>query len=403
LGALALLLLPRYLPLSMEAPPEPAHDAPLRILRGSIVKNESLARALRESLAPAEIHALVQAARPVYDLARVAVGHRFVVALGSSGLVAFTYAIDELRTLRVRREGGGDWQSEILSREYETRVGVASGAIESSLFRAIEDAGERDQLALDMADIFAWDVDFNTELQRGDSFRVVVEKQYLGGRFTRYGRIVAAELLRGERALRAVRYEGRRGPGYYASDGTPLRKAFLRSPLRFTRISSGFSRARLHPILKTVRPHWGVDFAAPAGTPVHASAHGMVTQAGWSGGYGKAVRLRHTNGFETLYGHLSRIDVRAGQRVTQGDRLGAVGATGLATAPHLDYRMLRDGRFVNPLRTQTPRAEPLPDEEMPAFDEAAAQALALLEGVPHAAAARFASAAPRVPDPPQTH
>jgi len=400
LGALALLLLPTRLPESMQGPRGAAGPDPLRILRGTVGRNETLARALRDSASPAEIHALVEAARPIHDLARLSVGHPFGVALASQGIAAFTYGIDELRTLRVWRQGG-DWASELLRREYETRVGSASGAIESSLFAALEEAGEQDQLALDLADIFAWDVDFNTELRPGDSFRVALEKHYLSGRFSRYGRILAAELVRGERVLQAVRFEGASGPGYYTPAGTPLRKAFLRSPLRFTRISSGFSMARLHPILKTVRPHPGVDYAAPAGTPVSAAAAGIVSQAGWSGGYGKLVRLRHANGFETQYGHLSRIDVRLGQRVAQGARLGSVGATGLATAPHLDYRMLRNGRFVNPLRIQAPAADPLHAEEMPAFDAAATQALALLDRVPHAAAARFASTEPREPGPPQ--
>ncbi len=401
LAALALTLLPTQLPRSMQGHALAAAPAPLRVLRGSIGRNETLARALQGTLTAAAIHDLVQVARPVYDLARLSVGRPFGVALSPDGvLAAFTYGIDELRTLRVRRQGDS-YSAELLTRSYETRIGSASGTITSSLFEAIDAAGEEDQLALDMADIFAWDVDFNTEIQRGDSFRVVVEKQYLDGRLQRYGDILAAEFVRGERVLRALRFDAQRGPGYYAPDGTPLRKAFLRSPLRFTRISSGFSMARLHPILKVVRAHPGIDYAAPAGTPVGASADGVVTQAGVSGGYGKMVRLRHANGFETLYGHLSRIDVRLGQRVAQGARLGAVGATGLATAPHLDYRMVRNGSFVNPLRIQTPPAEPISAEEQPAFAERSSRALALLESVPAAASLRLAAALPRAPEAPQ--
>jgi murein DD-endopeptidase MepM/ murein hydrolase activator NlpD len=253
----------------------------------------------------------------------------------------------------------------------------------------VTEGGESDQLALDLADIFAWDVDFNTELQKGDSFRVAVEKLYLDGRFAKYGRILAAEFVRGERRLQAVRFEGERGAGYYAPDGTPLRKAFLRSPLKFSRISSGFSTARRHPILHTVRAHLGVDYAAPTGTPVMAAADGVVTAAGWMGGYGKTVKLRHANGFETLYGHLSRINVRAGQRVSQGTCVGLVGRTGLATGPHLDYRMIRGGRFVNPLRVQSPPAEPIPAGERAAFDALKGERLALL---PPAAPAAIAVA-----------
>src|SRR5262249_23627471 len=187
---------------------------------------------------------------------------------------------------------------------------------------------------------------------------------------------------RGSRVLRAVRFEGRRGPGYYAADGAPLRKAFLRSPLRFTRISSGFTLRRMHPILGHVTTHLGIDYAAPAGTPVSASADGLVSLAGWTDGFGNTIHLRHANGYQTFYGHLSRIRVRAGQRVSQGDTIGAVGSTGLSTGPHLDYRMTRNGVFVNPLTIQLPPAEPVPEDERPAFDEARDVELAMLDAVP---------------------
>jgi murein DD-endopeptidase MepM/ murein hydrolase activator NlpD len=328
----------------------------------------------------------------VHDLARVAVGRPFGVALGPDGLLrAFTYGIDELRTLRVFVRGE-DLRADVVTRRYEVRTAVVAGRIESSLFGAVAAAGEKDQLALDLADVFAWDVDFNTEIQRGDSFRVAVEKLALPGTPERTGRILAAELLRGDRVLRAFRHEGAAGAGYYDAEGRPLRKAFLRSPLRFTRISSRFSRSRLHPVLSIRRPHLGVDYAAPVGTPVSAAASGTVVLAGWLGGYGRTVRIRHANGYETLYGHLSRIHVRAGQRVQQGDRIGAVGSTGLATGPHLDYRMTRDGRFVDPLRLDAPPAEPLPERERAAFDATLREGLALLEGVEPPAAVRHAGA-----------
>lgn len=365
---LLLLLLPNHLPERMAAP-APSFPAlePLKILHGEVAPRSTLASMLDGSLPPAAVHALVEAARPVYDLARVSAGRPFGLALGPDGLLAaFSYGIDELRTLRVRRVGDA-LQAEILSRQYETRVAAASGVIESSLFGAVADSGEQDQLALDLAEIFAWDVDFNTEIQQGDSFKVLVEKQSLDGRFVRYGRILAAEFVRGERTLQAIRFTSSRGDGYYAPDGTPLRKAFLRSPLRFTRISSRFSRARRHPVLDLVRAHKGVDYAAPAGTPVSASGAGVVAAAGWQGQLGRAVRLRHPNGYETVYGHLSRVLVRPGQRVSQGDTIGAVGSTGLASGAHLHYGMLRDGRHVNPLTIQSPPAEPVAPEERDAF------------------------------------
>ena len=383
LGATAFLLLPSELATFSDDPIGVARlTAPRlapQVIRGIIGRNTNLAALLADRLSPMGVHRLVEAARPVYDLARIAAGRSYELALRPGGMLhAFSYDIDDLRTLRVTRNGD-DLDAELLTRSYDVRTVTTEGVIASSLFAAVTDAGEDDQFALDLAEIFAWDVDFNTEIQEGDSFRVAVEKMYLDDRFCRYGRILAAEFVRGSRVLRAVRFDGDRARGYYAPDGTPLRKAFLRSPLKFTRISSGFSRGRLHPILNVVRPHLGVDYAAPAGTPVVAAGDGVVALAGWSGGYGKAVRIRHPNGYETLYGHLSRINVRAGQRVAQGQAVGAVGATGLATGPHLDYRMLRSGAFVNPLTVLSPPAEPVPAAEQAAFADARDRRLALLD------------------------
>jgi murein DD-endopeptidase MepM/ murein hydrolase activator NlpD len=380
-GALVLLLLPIHLPDRMEARgPAPVEVG--RILTGLVSPRSTLASLLDGALGRRGVHELVEAARPVYDLRRITTGSRYGVALGANGGVqGFSYGIDELRTLRVRRVAGA-LQADILTRSYDVRVARVDGVVSSSLFAAIEKAGELDQLALDLADVFAWDVDFNTEIQRGDTFRVSVEKLTLDGRLVRYGRILAAELRNGSRTLQALLFEGARGSGYYAPDGTPLRKAFLRSPLRFTRISSGYSSARFHPILLRNTAHLGIDYAAPLGTPVNASANGVVALAGAADGMGRTVRLRHANGFETLYGHLQAILVRPGQRVEQGTPIGTVGATGLATGPHLHYAMFRNGSYANPLRVQLPPAEPVPDEEKQAFLEARGDALRLLGDAP---------------------
>ncbi len=376
-GAFALLLLPTQLPWWLDSVGAPSAGA-LRVLRGTVGRHATLASLLDGTLSRSGVQRLVEVARPVHDLARLSIGHPFGLALGPDGLIwAFTYGIDELRTLRVSRRGQA-LAAEVVSHDYQMRVASIAGGIESSLFAAVTAAGEDDQLALDLADIFAWEVDFNTELRKGDCFRVAVEKLSVDGRFRHYGRVLAAEFTRGNRVRRAVRFEGARGIGYYAPDGTALRKAFLRSPLIFSRITSRFTLARFHPILHETLPHPGVDYAAPTGTPVVATADGVVTGAGWDGGYGQAVRLRHAHGFTTLYGHLVRIDVRPGQRVAQGMRIGAVGMTGLATGPHLDYRMTRNGVFVDPLRIVSPPAEPVPADEREAFAATSATHLALL-------------------------
>jgi murein DD-endopeptidase MepM/ murein hydrolase activator NlpD len=382
--AIAIVLLPRTLPLDLP-PMRMALSSPpdaLTVIAGTIGRNATLESVLGKTLPPAAVHHLVQAARPIHDLARLSIGQPFRLTMGPDGVIsAFTYGIDELRTLKVKRNGTS-LEAALETKSYETRVETVNGTITSSLFGAVSDAGEEDLLAVDLAAIFEWDVDFNTELQKGDSFRLAVEKQYLEGAFSRYGSILAAELLRGDKVLRAVRFASEKGVEYFTPEGLPLRKTFLRSPLKFTRISSGFSRARFHPVLKTTRPHLGVDYAAPTGTPVRAAADGTVVLSGWSGGYGKTVRIRHGRGLETLYGHLSRIAVKRGQHVDQGTLIGAVGATGLATGPHLDYRTLRDGVYVNPLTIQPPPAEPVPAALRAAFEEARDRQMALLPGAP---------------------
>ena len=397
LGATALLLLPpKALPDRFETGALAAQDMaerslaaagpvvratvpdPLRAFSGKITRDATLGAVLRDALSPSGVHSLVQAARPVYDLARLSVGHPFGVTFGPDGLMAaFTYGIDELRTLQVTRRDGA-YEAEVLTREYDVRPSVVQGSITSSLYGAVSDAGEDDQLAVDLAEIFAWDVDFNTELRKGDSFRVAVEKLYLDDRFVRYGRVLSAELVRGPRLVQALWFDSRNGPGYYTPAGTPLRKAFLRSPLKFSRVSSGFTHARFHPILKTMRPHLGVDYAAPVGTPVRASGDGVVTLAGWSGGYGKTVKIRHPNGYQTLYGHLSRINVKAGQRVAQAEIIGAVGTTGRSTGPHLDYRMVKNGTFVDPRKLKSPPAEPITARERGLFEAERGRQLAFL-------------------------
>jgi len=393
-AAALLLLLPTQLPwwLDLASPlgGEPLPVAGARVVRGTIGRRDTLASALARFASPLAVARVVEAARPIYDLARLSVGRPFGLVLGPDGLVrAFSYGIDELRTVHVVRRGDA-FEAELTTRAYETKTAVVTGVIEQTLFGAVEASGETDQLALDLADVFAWDVDFNSEVQRGDSFRVVVERLCLDGRVARNGRLLAAELVRGGRVLHAVRHEGAAGTGYYDAEGRPLRKAFLRSPLRFTRISSRFTGSRFHPILRVTRAHLGVDYAAPVGTPVHAASGGVVLAAGWAGGYGKTVRLRHANGFETLYGHLSRIAVRAGQRVAQGDEIGAVGSTGLSTGPHLDYRMARNGQFVDPLRVQLPPAEPIASGERAAFLAESSRLLTLM--APLATSVRVARA-----------
>jgi murein DD-endopeptidase MepM/ murein hydrolase activator NlpD len=239
-------------------------------------------------------------------------------------------------------------------------------------------AGEQDPLTIALAEILAWEVDFYKDVREGDRFKVVVEKIYKGDQFVGYGAIHGVEYQRGEKIIRGIRYKD----GYYNEKGVSLRKAFLKAPLRFNRISSKFSRARLHPILGGLRPHLGVDYAAPPGTPIWAVADGTVAFCGWGDGFGNQVILRHKNGYMTYYGHLSSFGhgVRKGVKVRQKQIIGYVGSTGLSTGPHLDFRVSKDGRFRNPLKETYPAGLAIEKRESEAFHQRKDQMLVWLQG-----------------------
>jgi murein DD-endopeptidase MepM/ murein hydrolase activator NlpD len=247
---------------------------------------------------------------------------------------------------------GETWTAARRDVAVERRVTLVAGTLEGSLFESMEALGEQAQLVLDFAEIFAWDFDFTSDSQPGDRFRMLVEKLFTGTQFVKYGRILAAEYESEGKTHTGIYFRDRDGGGYYTPAGESLRRAFLKSPLEFTRISSGYTWARRHPILGGVRPHLAIDYAAPQGTPVWAVADGAVEFAGWSGGNGYTVSLRHRTNFKTMYNHLSRFGkgIRPGTPVKQRQVIGYVGTTGLSTGPHLDYRVIRDGRFVNPLK-----------------------------------------------------
>lgn len=256
-------------------------------------------------------------------------------------------------------------QAQLIEKKTETTAKFATFKITSSLWESAISAGFDPALVDSLADIFAWDIDFNVELRSGDEFSMIYEVTSLqSGEAVSYGRILAAHGNVSGKERWAIWYRCGKNEGYYDLEGKSLKKAFLRSPLRFTRISSKFSHARYHPILRIVRPHLGVDYAAPTGTPVWSVADGTVTYAGWKGGYGKFVEIRHVSGYSTTYGHFSGFahGVKKGARVRQGQTIGYVGATGQATGPHLDFRMKKNGKFVNPLSQPNVKMPPLAAE-----------------------------------------
>jgi len=253
---------------------------------------------------------------------------------------------------------------------------MAAGEIRSSLFAATDAAGLPDAVATQLAEIFSSQIDFHRDLRRGDTFTVVYESFYHHGERVRVGRVIAAEFLNGRRVFQGVWFEAEPGHGsYYTPGGLSLRRAFLRSPLEFSRISSGFSNARYHPILQEMRAHRGIDYAAPIGTPIKAVANGTVDFVGRQGGYGNLVILAHANSVTTVYGHLNNFasTMRKGARVNQGDIIGTVGMTGLATGPHLHFEFRIAGVHMDPLKVAMPQALPITNALRPAFEQATAQ------------------------------
>lgn len=324
--------------------PEVLHETPFP-------RNSSLHQVLIGlGAAPARIHQLVSEVRPVYNLARVRAGHRLAVGIDpQGGFTKLEYDISDEEFLLVETLDDG-FRAERRQRPFQQREQLVQGCIDTSLWQSLIDSGEGPQMAAALASVFQWDVDFSS-LQKGDSYSAIVEKRFREGSFVKYGRILAARITSGSKDFHAFLFRDSLGQeAYFDDQGKAVRKAFLKAPFSFNpRVTSGFSYRRFHPVHKKWRPHLGVDYGAPVGTPVLASAAGKVTYAGRKGGFGKYVKIRHPNGFATSYGHLSRIEVRSGQAVAQGQRIGRVGATGVVTGPHLDYRVQnRAGRFLNP-------------------------------------------------------
>jgi len=349
-----------------------------QIVSSRVAPGATLASLLRGGdVSPLDVAAIIEQARTVFDPRKVRTGQPYVIDTRPDGsLRRFEYEIDGDRVLRVTGRDGA-LEASLAPIPKTRQVQIVRGRIDRdapSLFAAMDEAGESIDLSLALANIFGGEIDFSTDLQAGDRFTLLVEKQYRtddDAAFAGYGPILAAEFDNDGRRVRAVRYTPPGGaPGYYDERGVSMRRFFLRSPLKFEPvITSGFSRSRFHPILREYRPHLGIDYRAPTGAPVVAVADGVVVEAGMSGGAGRLVHLRHANHLESEYLHLSAIAVHAGQHVHQGDLIGRVGSSGLATGPHLDYRVKRDGAFVNPLSAQRdlPPVDPISPAQMPQF------------------------------------
>ncbi|MBM4196730.1 MAG: M23 family metallopeptidase [Gammaproteobacteria bacterium] len=328
----------------------------------------------RTGIAPADLSAIMELPVARDNLRILRPGDEIRVSHDNGELLSLSRAIDVFRSLTITRNGQS-FTAELVDLPYTTRTTRSTGTITSSLFQAAASAGLSDSTIMNLATIFASEIDFVLDLREGDQFTVIYEEMWRDGEKLSDGEVLAAEFMTQGKVHRAVRFESSTGEiGYYTPEGQSLRRAWVRAPLAFSRVSSDFNPRRRHPILNTIRAHTGVDYAAPSGTPVRAPADGSVNFRGRKGGYGNAIILQHPGGITTLYAHLSGFGkaARLGARVKQGDVIGYVGATGLATAPHLHYEYRVNGRYMNPRTVKLPGGGvPLQASERPRFQRAA--------------------------------
>ncbi|HOW54397.1 MAG TPA: peptidoglycan DD-metalloendopeptidase family protein [Syntrophorhabdaceae bacterium] len=347
-------------------------DGMLRKITGTIKKGDTLSQLFKHNkLNIADLKRARDVTDGIYDLGELCSDHPYSITIDREHrLTSLTYSVDDDTYLEVSREGSS-FTATLGTVEYDRRIISFGGTIKENLIESLGAGRDALLLALDLSDIFAWDIDFTTDLREGDTYRIVVEGLYMGNTFRKFGSILSAEFVNNGESYTAYRFGTGASAEYYDAAGTPLKKAFLKAPLNFRRISSLYTKKRYHPILKRYRPHMGIDYAAAAGTPVSALGDGTISYAGYRGGYGKLVIIRHRNGYSTYYGHLSRIqrDIRRSARVAQGDIVGFVGTTGLATGPHLHFEMRVAGKPVNPFSVKPVNKEPLRAGEMPRFKE----------------------------------
>ncbi len=353
-------------------------EASHRVIEGKVKEGSSFFKSLAEKKIPVHwIEMIISRLKPHVNFRKIRGGAYQLIMDVKGQLVRFVFEAGPTEVYEVEKEG----QTYIVQKKdisLRTALVKVVGEIRSSLFEAMDVAGEQDPLTLSFAEILASEIDFYKDLKEGDRFKIVVEKCYKGNEFIRYGVIHAVEYQKPEKTILGIRYQG----DYYDEKGNSLKKPLLKAPLRFNRISSRFSRARNHPILGGLRPHYGVDYAAPSGTPIWAVGDGTVLSCGWSGGFGNQVVLRHGNGYVTCYGHLSRYGsgIRRGARVKQKQVIGFVGSTGLSTGPHLDYRIMKEGKYRNPLKEIFPPGAPLRAGEAGRFQAIRDEALSFLQG-----------------------
>ncbi len=342
------------------------------IIEGVLKRGETLALSLaKQGISVRVVDQIARQMKGHYDFRRAQPGHGYRLVQNAQGeLESFEYRISPIVSYELSVDPDGDYTVGRKETDLWPRQAMIAGVVTSSLYGAITDLGEQPQLASDFTEVFAYDVDFSRMIHAGDEFRILYERLYRTDEdgkevFVRPGRILAARYAGSSGEHTAVYFEAAKGRGgYYRPDGTSVQRQFLLAPVRYARISSRYSSARHHPILNITRPHHGIDYAAPLGTPVFAVASGEVIYDGWAGGFGNLVKIRHADGYVSYYGHLSRFaeGLHVGKPVSQKQVIGYVGSTGLSTGPHVCFRIAKDGHYVNPIQLSTPEGPPLSDE-----------------------------------------
>ncbi|MDA3902194.1 MAG: peptidoglycan DD-metalloendopeptidase family protein [Desulfuromusa sp.] len=364
-------------PAALPAPPEPVREE----IKNSVPAGSSITALLGNYFTAQEIYNLNQQSRKIFPFTKIIAGQPYRICTIDGQFSSFIYEIDAEEQLVISRE------AEQINMErqpiiYNVTTELIQGTIKTSLFNAISEINEEPELAYVLADIFGWDINFILDLRVGDTFQALVEKRFREGQPAGYGHVLAAEFVNQNKVFKAIRFkEGEQKVSFYNEKGENMRKVFLKAPLSFTRISSGYTMRRLHPISKVWKAHPAIDYAAPIGTPVKTVGDGSISRKGYGKGNGHYLEVVHSNGYKTMYLHLKGFakGIVKGKRVSQGQVIGYVGSSGLSTGPHLDFRMKRHGKPINPLKLKAPPAKSLSKEYMAEFKTQATPLLAQLD------------------------
>ena len=364
-------------PVAPPALPEPVRE----VIKNIVPAGSSITALLGDYFTAQEIYNLNLQSRDIFPFTKICADHPYRICMLDGQFSSFVYEIDAEEQLVISR----DAEQINMERQpilYEVTTELVQGTIKTSLFEAVAEIGEKPELAILLADIFAWDIDFILDIRSGDTFQALVEKRFREGQPASYGKILAAEFVNQENVFKAIRFQdGAQSASYYNEKGENVRKAFLRAPVSFSRISSGYSLHRFHPILKSWKSHPAIDYVAPVGTPIKTVGDGSIYRIGFTKGNGNFIEVRHSNGYASIYLHMKGFarGLKKGKRVSQGQVIGYLGGTGMATGPHLCFRMRHNGAPVNPTRLKVPAAKAVSTENLPKFQLLAAPLLARLD------------------------